>query len=236
MERVAFLIEETGERIGCLLNPEDLVIRRQAGVQARKVDGGLVTGADLADDQLLYSGGGNTELSMRLIFDVSIAGSSAQTNDVRDLTGPIWRLAETANTPGGYQFLPYCRFVWGKFWNLYGLIIAVAERFEKFTQDGAPRRSWMSLLFRRVMEPSAHRPSGPSQLGNGPGRHHQRLPTNPQVESHIAVDGERPDQVAQRCYRDPGMTHALMAFNNIDDPLNIPAGTFFEVPPLNDLE
>ncbi len=76
MERVAFLIEDTGERIGCLLNPESLVVRRQAGVRARRSAGGLVTGADLADDQLLYSGGGNTELTMNLLFDVSLAGSS----------------------------------------------------------------------------------------------------------------------------------------------------------------
>ena len=34
MERVAFLIEETGERIACLLNPESLVVRRIAGASA----------------------------------------------------------------------------------------------------------------------------------------------------------------------------------------------------------
>ena len=28
MERVAFLVEDTGERIPCLLNPESLVVRR----------------------------------------------------------------------------------------------------------------------------------------------------------------------------------------------------------------
>lgn len=57
MERVAFLIEDTGERLGCLLNPESLVMRRQAGIRPRQSVGGLVTGADLSDDQLLYCGG-----------------------------------------------------------------------------------------------------------------------------------------------------------------------------------
>ena len=76
MERVAFLIEDTNERLGCLLNPESLVIRRRAGVRTRRSAGGLVTGADLSDDQLLYAGGGNTELTMNLLFDVSLAGSS----------------------------------------------------------------------------------------------------------------------------------------------------------------
>ena len=102
MERVAFLIEDTNARIGCLLNPESLVIRRQAGVRPRRSGGGLVTGADLADDQLLYSGGGSTELTMNLLFDVSLAGSSIAADDVRDLTGPFWRLAESSQAGGGY--------------------------------------------------------------------------------------------------------------------------------------
>ena len=36
MERVAFLIEETNERLRCLLNPETLVLRRTAGVRPRQ--------------------------------------------------------------------------------------------------------------------------------------------------------------------------------------------------------
>ena len=50
MERVAFLLERTGERIACLLNPESLVLRRRAGLRSRQSAGGLVTGAELADD------------------------------------------------------------------------------------------------------------------------------------------------------------------------------------------
>ena len=43
MERVAFLIEEANERLGCLLNPETLVLRRTAGPCALYlVAGGLL--------------------------------------------------------------------------------------------------------------------------------------------------------------------------------------------------
>ena len=61
MERVAFLIERTGERIGCLLNPESIVRRRVAGVRTRRSAGGLLTGTGLSDDQLIYTGGGTTD-------------------------------------------------------------------------------------------------------------------------------------------------------------------------------
>ena len=50
MERVAFLIEETGQRLECLLNPETLVLRRTAGVAPRRSTTGRVTGAGMTDD------------------------------------------------------------------------------------------------------------------------------------------------------------------------------------------
>jgi hypothetical protein len=240
MERVAFLIEDTGERIGCLLNPESLVIRRQAGVRARRSAGGLVTGADLADDQLLYSGGGNTELTMNLLFDISLAGSSIAAEDVRDLTGPFWRLAESSHQGGSYGYPPICRFVWGKNWQMPGLVTAVAERLEYFTQAGQPRRSLMRLLFRRVLEPIEPRPrgavAGPRPPGSG------QVPGFPEfggpLDSHEVLGGERPDQIVYSLYRDPDpdLARALMSYNNIDDPLHIPAGTVLDMPPLSELK
>ena len=38
MERAAFLIEDTNQRLECLLNPESLVVRRVAGVRDRLSD------------------------------------------------------------------------------------------------------------------------------------------------------------------------------------------------------
>ncbi|MCP4694480.1 MAG: hypothetical protein GY859_41005, partial [Desulfobacterales bacterium] len=231
MERIAFLIEDSGERIGGLLNPESLIIRRQAGVRARRSSGGLVTGADLADDQLLYCGGGNTELTMNLLFDVSLAGSSISTEDVRDLTGPFRRLAENSQQGGSYGNPPVCRFVWGKSWDIPGLVTAVAERLEYFTQAGVPRRSLMRLLFRRVMEPIVSRPAvtGPERPvpGRGPGLGG----VGERLEAHEVTGGERPDQIAHSNYRDPALSRALMSYNDIDDPLHIPAGTILDIPP-----
>jgi hypothetical protein len=57
MERVVFLVEDTGERIACLLNPESLVLRRRAGIRQRESGGGVVTGNRMTDDSLIYTGG-----------------------------------------------------------------------------------------------------------------------------------------------------------------------------------
>ena len=62
MERVAFIVDATGERIDCLLNPETFEVRRLGGVRGRRSAGGALVGTGLADDPLLFTGGGRTEL------------------------------------------------------------------------------------------------------------------------------------------------------------------------------
>jgi hypothetical protein len=175
---------------------------------------------------------------MNLLFDVSLAGSSISTEDVRNLTGPFWRLAENSQQGGSYGHPPICRFVWGKSWHIPGLVTAVAERLEYFTQAGLPRRSLMRLRFRRILEPIA-----PVPRATGTGPQHSAAGQTPgfpglgeRLESHEVLGGERPDQLAYSHYRDPALARALMSYNDIDDPLHIPAGTILDLPPLSDLE
>jgi hypothetical protein len=154
MERIAFLLEETGERIDCLLNPESFVVRRMAGVQSRRSIGGPLTGAALTDDPLLYTGGGRTELTLDLLFDVSLATNPTPLTDVRAMTQPLWNLAENrADERSGKPTL--VRFIWGKAWNVPAVVAAVAERYEYFTPEGVPQRSWLRMRLVRVSEPAA---------------------------------------------------------------------------------
>ena len=107
MERAAFLLEQTGERIGCLLNPETIVVRRTAGVVRRQLGTGPLTGTGLSDDPLLFTGGGRTEITMELLFDVTLAGSSITTDDVRGLTGPLWGVSRESHNRGGIRRAAY---------------------------------------------------------------------------------------------------------------------------------
>jgi len=120
VERVAFLIEETGQRLPCLLNPETVVVERLAGLRPRRSAGGPVTGSGLEDDPLLFTGGGVTRLKLDLLFDVTLAGSTIQAQDVRELTGPLWNLTENVAGPELSRRPPRVRFVWGKTWNFPG--------------------------------------------------------------------------------------------------------------------
>ncbi|HYO49498.1 MAG TPA: hypothetical protein VEW94_06570 [Chloroflexia bacterium] len=243
MERVAFLIEETNERIGCLLNPESLTLRRTAGVRPRRSAGGHLTGAGLADDPLLYTGGGRTELELDLLFDVSLAGSSITTDDVRDLTGPLWDLAENATTAEGYGRLSLVRFVWGKSWNMPGVVAAVAERLEQFTESGAPQRSWLRMRLLRVSEPFSGAPASqplqtlPSALDIAP--EELGIPDDSVLVHEIIGGGddsggglgERLDEIAYRFSGHAALWRPIARFNDIADPLDIPAGFLLRIPP-----
>jgi nucleoid-associated protein YgaU len=255
VERVAFLLE-SGERLGCLLNPNSLTMTRLAGVRPRSSVSGPLAGARLRDDPLLYTGGGRTELVLDLLFDVTIAGSSINTDDVRALTRPLWELAENqgAGTSGDVHFArpPLVTFVWGKAWNVPGVVTAVAEQLEFFTAEGAPRRSWLRMRLLRVDRSVARRdvstpppppraPSPSAALVAAP-----RSLAEPSVkilaedvQAHEVIgggsesgSGERLDAIASRYYGDASYWRLLAAFNGINDPMNIPAGTLLTIPPV----
>ncbi len=255
MERVAFLIESTNERFGCLLNPENLVMRRLAGIQPRRIGIGTLTRTGQSDAPLLFTGGGRTELDLDLLFDVSLTGSSVTTDDVRQLTGPLWKLAENTGREDEYQQPPLVRFIWGKSWNLLGIVVAVAERLEQFTPGGAPQRSWLRLRLLRVPEPP-HTPAEPSPLPislppefeTEPEMEFNLEPELPalleltpdlpeeQIQFHEITAGERLDEIAFQYYGDASLWRLIAQFNGIDNPLDLSPGQPLLLPPLEWLQ
>ena len=152
MERVTFLVEENNERLSCMLNPETVLLSRSAGVRPRESLSGLMRTDRRGDNPLLFNGSGHTSLELDLVFDVSIPGSSIVSQDVRDLTGPIWDLTENHQRSDRFYRPALCRFIWGKCWNIPGVISSVAERLESFSPSGIPRRSWLRLRMIRMQE------------------------------------------------------------------------------------
>lgn len=242
MERVAFLLEKTGERIPCLLNPTIVVVRRLAGLQPRHSSSGPLTGASLKDDPILYTGGGMTEVLLDLLFDVRVAGSTITTEDVRDLTRPLTTLAEGSEGEDGYAQVPLVRFVWGKAWNVLGVVAAIAERLEDFTPSGAPQRSWLRMRFLRTGDSSDAETEPldadltledlPEEINVPPDelRFHQVKGAGEDSEEG-SNSGERLDEIATSLYGNPAWWRLIAAFNKIDNPLEISAGHLLMIPP-----
>jgi hypothetical protein len=250
VERVAFVIERTGERIGCMLNPESLLLRRRAGLGTRASAGGLVTGAELADDPVFFTGGGMTELLLDLLFDVTLPGSTTVTGDVRELTGPLWRLAE--NTGAGPELgrPPTARFVLGKAMNVRGVVAAVAERLEYFDAGGVPQRSWLRMRLLRVADSEADLEGGalppprlPEDLGeppvlpDGPSFVHRVISEDQTpAEDGAGGGGDRLDLIAYQYYGDPAQWRVLAWLNDIADPLRLGVGQILQVATRSDQE
>lgn len=235
MERVAFLIEPPGRHIGCLLNPEDLEVRRRAGLTPRRRGAGLLS-ASLPlsaghDDTLLATGGGTTEYDMELLFDVDLADPETRSDDVRDMTWPIWQLAENAKRVDGGRGPTVARFIWGKAWNVPVVVVAASERLQRFTAAGVPQRSWLRLQLRRVDAPAA---ASPSAAGT---------PWLPEPAAAAYDGGEvvevvttqeglgRLDLIAAAFFGDPTRWREIAAFNDVDDPHDLEHLRLLRLPP-----
>ena len=244
MERVAFLIEKTGERIGCMLNPETLVTRRSAGVVKRSGSIGPLQGARQTDDPLLYIGGGSTEMILDLLFDTTLAGdSSEEPGDVRALTRPLWNLAENSSDDQGQGQVPIIRLVWGKTWNIPGVVTGVAERLEFFTEAGVPRRSWLRMRFCRVhLDDQASLPSPeapdledllpPETFEAGSSRTAVEVTGGPPLQQDLDATPSRLDEIAYHNYGSADLWRTVAWFNKIADPLRVAAGTLLRIPDL----
>ena len=250
MERACFLLEETGQRLSCLLNPDSLVVRRVAGVRTRRSIGGRLTGAGLSDDPVLFTGGGTTHLELDLLFDTQLDGSSVVTTDVQDLTRPLWELAENVASVDGAARLRTVRLVWGKSWNVPAVVVAVAERFERFDPSGSPQRSWLRLRLLRVATSAATSATVAQPAAGFAVPPDGSVPEDQEIihevqggtttADHEGADGqplappvgERLDLIAARYYGEPSLWRVLAAYNGIADPTRIPPPSTIRIPPL----
>jgi hypothetical protein len=246
VERVAFLVEETGARLDCLLNPETLEVGRLAGVRPRGIGSGRLTGAGLADDPLHLTGGGRTEMTVDLLFDVDLVTTPGGPADVRGLTRPLWQLAENSAIQRGAVRPPLVRFLWGKSWNIPGVVAAVAERFDRFDQEGVPQRSWLRLRFLRVAETAAEAQAtyetmlAQQQNAQAEAALAQAAEGAEPAGSVVAVgEGElatgppavRFDLLSTDGVGSPFLWRLLATYNEVNDPLRVEPGTVLSVPP-----
>ena len=230
-----------------MLNPETVVMRRVAGVRPRRLAGVPIAGAQMADDPVLFTGGGFSELKLDLLFDVGLAGSTVTATDVRTLTAPFWQLSENTSSGGaGFNRPQLVTFFWAKSVRVTGLVASVAERLEQFNSNGEPRRSWLRMRMIRA-EKMSQSDSAASGADSAPPELPDNLDTalpmvDPSSDENLPAHqmigspvegGERLDVVAQQEYGSPSAWQWLAAFNHVIDPLRIPTGTLLKTPALS---
>jgi hypothetical protein len=150
----------------------------------------------------------------------------------------LWSLAENGEPVAGLLAPQRIRFIWGCSWNVPGVIVSVAERLECFDPQGVPKRSWLSMLLRRVEEEL--------EGGSAP-----PAPTSPQFEvnSPDPATGDSGDDsvvvpvddegvaltplhvIAAERYGDPRYNRAIAEYNDLDDLLELEEGQPIRLPP-----
>jgi hypothetical protein len=234
VERIVFLVEETGERVSCLLNPETVSIRRWSGVTELPFELSPLNANVLSDDPVALTGGGRTEIELDLLFDVDLEPSKPPVEDIRILTIPLWRLTENAVRVESLTCVPTVWILWGREWSILCVIEAIAERFDNIGPTGAPRRSWISLRARRVSDVTMTLDAGTAGVPT----------TKPLAapDAPIAVtatgdgrvvggfEGVRLDLVAAQLLGDPAQWRAISEANGIEDPMRVAAGTVLSAP------
>jgi hypothetical protein len=243
-DRVAFLLEDTGERISALLNPASVRVRRRAGLRTLDERPGTIAGAGGTDDVLVATGGGRTEIELQLLFDIGLVAADPNrvVSDVRELTGPLWRLSENGSQVGS---VPALRMVWGMCWNVCAVVDAVSERLERFGADGAPSRSLLTMRLVRTAEPdiTARRPAtqaamtlSTSTMDVTPRAPFTDVPhgTYHEVLGGDDGEGERLDLLAAQHYGDARYWRAIAAVNGLTDGLPwVTPGRVLVMPPID---
>lgn len=234
MERVEFLIEQSHQRLPCMLNPESLTIQRSTGAQ--RVSRQLVSG-DLSDDPVSFAGRGDTTFQLELLFDIRLGQLPAGAADVRVLTGPLWRLSEhvarARSDTDVVEELPAVRFIWGTAWNIRVVVQAISEKYQRFAPDGRPESSLVTLGMLRIGDRIASQQEMPPPVD--PIRDvHTALADEPDGEAwevHILHRGERLSQIAAAYYGFPDLWRLIAIANNVDNPLALAPGTPLRIPP-----
>ena len=258
MDRAVFVMESDNSHLPCLLNPESVTVQRTAGVRLRALGSGPIVQDGSSYDSLLYTDGGRTELTLDLLFDVSLVSGIAQSNgsdatpapaidDVRDLTRPLMELAQSNMPVGVEKTATFARFIWGKAWNLRGLVLAIAERLEYFTDAGVPQRSWLRMRFVVIPDDAEQDQEAKGPAGELPVLLDEEKKIDPrEVLGHFTLSdavtslgdssSERLDEIANSYYGNPALWRLIAVFNGIDDPLADHSGRLLQVPPASAAE
>jgi len=147
------------------------------------------------------------KLKLTLHFDSQSAGV-----DVRTYTDNLWKMVlineDKLDAKTGKGQPPTVVFDWGKL-HFKAIITNLSQQFTLFTDAGIPLRCKVDVDLQQYMDEPGE--TGTAQAGS----------TTPASAPTTAVQGQRLDNMTNN----PSDQRRVAENNNIDNPLNIPAGT-----------
>jgi len=161
-----------------------------------------------------FGGGGASELSLELFFDVT--ESSAKRPDVRDETDDLvflTRIMRDKEKPRP----PICTVKWDgnstADFPFTGLVSSLTQRFTLFHSSGRPLRATLNVTFTEFLS-----------------RTDDLLETDPELTTRTVRRGDRLSDIAAELYLDPAAWRVIALANQIENPLLLPAGLVLTIP------
>ncbi|HSK21532.1 MAG TPA: LysM peptidoglycan-binding domain-containing protein [Egicoccus sp.] len=213
-DQKAYLETETGTRLPCLFNPEQLSISLSTEW----------TGENLPGKQtptLRYGGGKSGSISVELLFDTTADGSPVTT-----YTDKLIKLLKVDTSLPGYDETkqngrpPWVKFHWGKFHSFKSVVTSLDLSYVYFSAAGEPLRARAQLSLEQFEQEDDWPRQNPTSGTPLPSRSHQMQP------------GETLDRVAAKYYDDPTAWRHLAEANGIRDPFALRPGVRVDVPTL----
>jgi hypothetical protein len=211
-DKKAFLETETGTKIPCRFNPDELSVSRSNTWKGKAMPGKGVP-------VLAYRGAGSGSLSLNLVFDTTDTG-----RPVTDHTNKLLQLMEVDTTLPGYDETsgngrpPWVQFHWGDFHSFKAVITSLSLNFTYFSSEGKPLRARTSLTLQQFEADDNWARQNPT---SGTPRPHR---------THIVQPGETLDRIAAKHYGTSAPWRDIAAANGIEDPLSLRPGTMLAIP------
>jgi len=207
LSKVTITNVDTKGKVVALFNPKEYSISKTTNW--KNLD---TSGRDMPDVQ--FTTGQRRELSMELFFD-----TYDTKKNVKEYVQKIEKLMlidVEKHRP------PIVLVSWGEnALNFQCVLEQMEQRYTMFTNEGTPVRAIINVTFREI---------DPNQNGSLVSQGEKESPDHTKIR--VIREGDTLQHLAHIEYEDPALWKILATSNDIEDPLNIPAGTVIQVPPL----
>ena len=207
LSKVSITNVDNKDKVVALFNPKEYSISKSTNW--KNLD---TQGRDMPDVQ--FTTGQRRELSMELFFD-----TYATKKNVKEHVQKIEKLMlidVEKHRP------PIVLVSWGEnALNFQCVLEQMEQRYTMFTNEGTPVRAIINVTFREI---------DPKQNGSLVSEGEKESPDHTKIR--VIKEGDTLQHLAHLEYEDSALWKILATTNDIEDPLNIPAGTIIQVPPL----
>jgi hypothetical protein len=207
LSKVTITNVDTKEKIVALFNPKEYSISKSTSWVSNDQHG-----RDMPE--VHFTIGQRRELSMELFFDTYATKKNVKEH--------VKKIEELMLINVEKHRPPIVLVSWGEnALNFQCVLEQMEQRYTMFTNEGTPVRAIVNVTFREI---------DPNQNGSLVSGGEKESPDHTKIR--VIREGDSLQHLAYLEYEDPALWKILATTNDIEDPLNIKAGTIIQVPPL----